>query len=36
MELRIPGNAKGEAVLSEDPDDGPLDELEEIALRGPC
>ena len=32
-ELRIPGNTKGEAVLSEDPDGGPLDELEEIALR---
>lgn len=33
VSLRIPGNRKGEAVLSEDPDDGPLDEIEEIALR---
>jgi integrase len=32
--LRIPGNVKGEAVLSEDPEEGPLDEIEEIALRG--
>ena len=31
--LRIPGNSKGEAVLSEDPDEGPIDDLEEIALR---
>lgn len=31
--LRIPGNRKGEAVLSEDPEDGPLDEIEEVALR---
>lgn len=31
--LRIPGNAKGEAVLSDDPEDGPIDDLEEIALR---
>jgi hypothetical protein len=31
--LRIPGNKKGEAVLSEDPEEGPLDDLEEIALR---
>lgn len=33
LALRIPGNRKGEAVLSEDPEDGPLDDLEEIALR---
>jgi hypothetical protein len=31
--LRIPGNRKGEAVMSEDPEEGPLDEIEEIALR---
>lgn len=34
VSLRIPGNRKGEAVLSEDPEEGPLDEIEEIALRG--
>jgi len=33
LTLRIPGNKKGEAVLSEDPEDGPLDDLEEITLR---
>ncbi|HEY8315154.1 MAG TPA: hypothetical protein VIG51_13415 [Candidatus Baltobacteraceae bacterium] len=33
LALRIPGNTKGEAVLSEDPDEGPIDDLEEIALR---
>jgi hypothetical protein len=33
ISLRIPGNKKGEAVLSEDPEEGPLDDLEEIALR---
>lgn len=32
VDLRIPGNKKGEAVLSEDPEDGPIDDLEEIAL----
>lgn len=31
--LRIPGNRKGDAVLSEDPEEGPLDEVEEVALR---
>jgi hypothetical protein len=31
--LRIPGNKKGEAVLSEDAEEGPIDDLEEIALR---
>src|SRR6185312_6381648 len=33
VDLRIPGNKKGEAVLSEDPEEGPIDDLEEIALR---
>ncbi len=33
VSLRIPGNVKGEAVRSQDADEGPLDELEEIALR---
>jgi integrase len=32
-DLRIEGNAKGYAVLSADPEMGPLSELEEIALR---
>ncbi|MGA3038166.1 MAG: tyrosine-type recombinase/integrase [Vulcanimicrobiaceae bacterium] len=31
--LRIPGNVKGEAVRSQDAEEGPLDEAEEIALR---
>jgi hypothetical protein len=31
--LRIPGNLKGDAVRSEDPEEGPLDEIEEVALR---
>lgn len=31
--LRIPGNTKGDAVLSDDPAEGPIDDLEEIALR---
>lgn len=33
MQLRVPGNRKGEAVRSEDLAEGPLDDLEEIALR---
>lgn len=33
LDLRIPGNKKGEAVLSEDLEEGPIDEIEEIALR---
>ena len=32
-DLRIEGNAKGFAVLSADPDEGPLSEFEEAALR---
>lgn len=32
-DYRIPGNKKGEAVLSSDPEDGPLDEFEQSALR---
>ena len=32
-DLRIEGNAKGFAVLSADPEDGPLSEFEEAALR---
>jgi len=31
--LRIPGNRKGEAVRSDDPDEGPLDDIEEATLR---
>jgi len=33
QDLRIEGNAKGEAVLSADPGQGPLNEFEEEALR---
>uniref|UniRef100_E6PHT0 Putative Phage integrase family protein n=1 Tax=mine drainage metagenome TaxID=410659 RepID=E6PHT0_9ZZZZ len=33
LDLRIPGNKKGFAVLSQDPDSGPLSEFEEAALR---
>jgi len=32
-DLRVEGNTKGEAVLSADPDQGPLNEFEEEALR---
>ena len=32
-DLRIPGNNKGFAVLSADPEEGPLSEFEEAALR---
>jgi integrase len=31
--LRVPGNRKGDAVRSQDPDEGPLDEVEEATLR---
>ena len=33
LALRVPGNKKGEAVLSEDPEEGPLDDFEFVALR---
>ena len=33
QDLRVEGNTKGEAVLSADPDQGPLNEFEEEALR---
>ena len=33
LNFRIPGNKKGEAVQSEDPEEGPIDDFEEIALR---
>ncbi|HTY53856.1 MAG TPA: hypothetical protein VMB26_01580 [Candidatus Binataceae bacterium] len=33
-QLKIPGNVKGIAVLREDPNEGPLFDVEEVALKG--